>query len=202
MKIGIFGGFFNPPHVGHVHAARSASLALSLDKVLLIPSCQPPHKEMPEGTPPPETRLRMVSLIAPSIPNAEACDIEIARGGISYTCDTVAALRDTYPDDELWLIVGTDMLLCLQNWRRSDLIFQSCRIAALARMYGDSGNIYQHADVLMKKYGAKIDIIPHDPIEISSSILRNRIRLGDGDYIPRKVFAYITKNHLYGYSEA
>ena len=99
MRIGIFGGTFNPPHRGHVEAARAVQRQLGLDKILLIPAGLPPHKSLPENTPSPVHRLRMARLCAREIPGAEVSDIELARSGKSYTVDTVRELAGRYPGE-------------------------------------------------------------------------------------------------------
>ncbi|GHU60501.1 putative nicotinate-nucleotide adenylyltransferase [Clostridia bacterium] len=202
MRVGLFGGFFNPPHIGHIQAARSAAEKLELQRVLFIPSCVPPHKDVPPGTPSPEIRMRMAGIAASEVPGGEVCDVEIKRGGVSYTCDTVEQLRRELPGDDMWLIVGSDMLLSIQDWENAREIFKTCAIAALARNTADFGNIYAHADVLKSRFGARIDIIPHEPVEISSSELRRRLREGDGSYVTAGVYKYIAENRLYEFMEA
>lgn len=110
-RIGIYGGTFNPPHRGHMQAARQAVELLNLDKLLLIPDRCPPHKTMPEGTPSAWERLELVRLAAQAIGKAEASDLELLREGRSYTADTMTLLRQAYPEDELFFLMGTDMLL-------------------------------------------------------------------------------------------
>ena len=114
-RVGIMGGTFNPPHNGHVHAARQAMAAMQFDRLLLIPDNVPPHKTMPHGSADGEQRLEMTRLMAREIPGAEACDMELRRGGRSYTADTLRALQRALPEAELFLIIGTDMLLTLDN---------------------------------------------------------------------------------------
>ena len=116
-RIGIYGGTFNPPHRGHMQAARQAVELLNLDKLLLIPDRCPPHKTMPEGTPSAWERLELVRLAAQAIGKAEASDLELLREGRSYTADTMTLLRQAYPEDELFFLMGTDMLLAFPRWR-------------------------------------------------------------------------------------
>ena len=101
MKIGIYGGTFNPPHLGHLAAARTAISALGLDKLLIIPASIPPHKELPEGTPPPEHRLAMAAKLADALllpEKVEVSRLELDRAGKSYTSDTLAQLKEAYPE--------------------------------------------------------------------------------------------------------
>ena len=132
-KIGIYGGTFNPPHLGHVLAARAAKASLGLDQVLLIPDGQPPHKELPEGSPTPEQRLEMTRLAAETEPWLKACSIEFGRPGKSYTSDTLRELKRQYPDDTLYLLMGTDMFLSLHTWHEPQVICQHSVIVGFRR---------------------------------------------------------------------
>ena len=93
-RIGIFGGTFNPPHIGHLQAAKEAARALELDRVLLVPSCQTPHKPVPDGSASAQQRLDMLRLATAGDPMLEVSDVEVCRGGVSYTYETVTALRE------------------------------------------------------------------------------------------------------------
>ena len=124
MKIGIYGGTFDPPHLGHMEAARAAAALLELDRVLFIPASIPPHKALPPDTVSAQDRLAMTAMMADGVclelgrPGlAQADGMELDRAGKSYTADTVTELRRRFPEDELWLLMGTDMFLTLQSWR-------------------------------------------------------------------------------------
>ena len=145
MKIGVYGGTFNPPHLGHVTAARAVSELLKLDKLLFIPAGLPPHKPLPEGTPSPEQRLEMTRLAAEQTglgDRVETLDLEILRGGRSYTSETLKLLRQQYPDDELWLLMGTDMFLTIQTWHDPARIFELAGIAAFGRTEEDTEELF------------------------------------------------------------
>ena len=105
-KIGIFGGSFNPPHLGHVQAARYAALSLGLDRLMLIPSGKTPCKPVPELTAGPEQRVKMLSIAFASVPIAEVSSMELDRGGESYTWETVRQIRRDNPEAELFLLVA------------------------------------------------------------------------------------------------
>ena len=125
-RIGIFGGTFNPPHSGHVHLARTLAKALQLNRVLIIPANLPPHKQaqmLASGA----DRMQMCRLAFPDT-LFEVSDIELSRGGKSYTCDTLAALREKYADASLYLFMGTDMLLTFHQWRAPREILRMCRL--------------------------------------------------------------------------
>ena len=117
VRIGLFGGTFNPPHLGHQRAAAACVRQLELTRLLLIPAFVPPHKFMPAGSATPRQRLEMTEIIARKIPRAQVCDLELSRLGPSYTCDTVEQLAGEYPGADFWLIMGTDMFLSFFQWR-------------------------------------------------------------------------------------
>lgn len=136
MKIGIYGGTFNPPHLGHITAARTVFELLKLDQLLLIPAGMPPHKDLPAGSPTPDQRLEMTRLAGEQIglgDRVQVLDMELRREGRSFTSDTLRQLREEHPDDELWLLMGTDMFLTLQHWHEPEKILSLAGIAAFGR---------------------------------------------------------------------
>lgn len=199
MRIGILGGTFNPPHIGHIHAARAARDALKLDRVVFVPAYLPPHKTLPAGSAGAEQRLAMASLAAETM-GAEVSDIELARGGTSYTADTLELLQKKLPGDRLWLIVGTDMFLTIQNWRAPERIFACARLAVVAREAGSREQLWEHKRELENAYGCGVDLIDADAVEISSSALRQRCAQADA-YIPEPVRRYIEREGLYRWDE-
>ena len=133
MRTGILGGTFNPPHLGHLHAAELAHDALRLDRVLFIPTNLPPHKALPENTASPEARCEMVRRLTADRPWAQLDTLEIDRGGASYTVDTLRALHGRGETD-LYLIIGTDMLLSFDRcWRAPDEIARLATLAVCAK---------------------------------------------------------------------
>ena len=134
MKIGIYGGTFDPIHRGHITAAQAAAQQLGLDLLLLIPASIPPHKALPEGGADAAQRLEMATLATAELScPAQVLDVEVRRQGKSYTADTLRTLRQQYPEDELWLLMGTDMFLSLQDWREPQEILRLVRVAAFSR---------------------------------------------------------------------
>ena len=131
-RIGIYGGSFNPPHLGHIRAAQETRRRLRLDRVILIPDAVPPHKTLAAGSPDAKTRLALVRLAVEGCEGLEVSDIELRRDGPSYTVDTLRQLHTQYPQDELFLLMGTDMFLTFDQWRGPDAIAQ---MAALVCMY-------------------------------------------------------------------
>ena len=118
MKLGFFGGTFNPPHLGHVRAAEAAAKTLGLDVLYVIPAGIPPHKELPANSADPDQRLEMACLAFGEIPGVQVLDWELRRPGRSYTSDTVERLVKAHPGDELWLLCGTDMFETLPSWHK------------------------------------------------------------------------------------
>ena len=199
MRIVIFGGSFNPPHKGHRNMAMHAARQLEPDKLLIIPDYLPPHKELATLTPPPEDRLELCRLCFSGVPRAEVSDIEIARGGKSYTADTLRALREQYPDAELMLLVGGDMFKTVDTWHEADYILQTAGICAFPRSKKDAGALEEKARVLRHVRGAEVYIIKQKPMVASSTSLRRALRFRGGTgLLTGAVYAYIVKNRLYG----
>lgn len=204
MKIGIYGGTFNPPHLGHMAAAQTAVQVLGLDKLILIPAATPPHKQLPEGSATPQQRLEMVRLMADNLglPGVvEVSAMELEREGKSYTSDTLAQLHEQYPSDELWLLMGTDMFLTLQNWHEPEKIMELAGICAFGRTEQDGEAVFapQRA-FLQERYNARLlTITLPGLVDISSTQLREALDRGQGEeYLCPAVYGYILLNRLYG----
>ena len=196
-RIGIYGGTFNPPHVGHIRGAQYAIDALKLEKLLLIPSCIAPHKALPADAPTPVQRLEMVRLSA--LEKMEVCDIELSRGGTSYTYETVDSLAKQYPQKELVLLMGTDMFLSFLTWREPERILKNVSVGVLYR--GDKGELEQIAEQKknLEKLGATVYLIENPINAISSTQLRRLLIFGCGKpFLPDGVEDYIIKNGLDG----
>ncbi|MDR0904749.1 MAG: nicotinate (nicotinamide) nucleotide adenylyltransferase [Oscillospiraceae bacterium] len=198
MKIGILGGSFNPPHAGHLDAARSSARQLELDKLIVIPSGTPPHKVLPEGSPTALQRLEMTRLAFRDVPNCEISDIEVRRTGESYTIDTLRELCGVYPDAEFYLVVGTDMFLTLSRWKDANEIFRRATPAVTLRLFHLEAQIAAEA-ARLKSLGVAVEIIRNDTIETSSSELREELISRNWtrhlDYL---VYSYIIENGLFG----
>ncbi len=198
MKIGIYGGTFNPPHAGHIKAAGDAVKALAFDKLLVIPTATPPHKDLPAGTATAEQRLEMARLAFGKVDKAEVCDIELSRGGRSYTVDTVMALREKYPEDELWLIMGGDMFFSLESWYRFDVLLSEVGFAVADRA-DESEKLRNYVEFMRHEWAATVEFIPERPVEVSSTELRQRLENAEGrELLSPEVYDYIVKNRLYG----
>ena len=198
-RIGIYGGTFNPPHVGHMQAALEAAASLRLDKLLLIPGQTPLHKQLPEGSADPMQRLEMARLAAADVPVIAVTDMELLRQGPSYTVDTVLQLKKQYPGDSLVLLMGTDMFLGFEHWREAQVILQNAALAVLHRgQKGEREKILTMKEQLAAR-GASVEIVENAAIAISSTQLRRLLIFRCADpFLPKGVGAYIRENGLYG----
>ena len=202
MKIGIYGGTFNPIHLGHIQAARFASEYLGLDKLLLVPAGIPPHKAMDAGAPAPEQRLAMAGLAAEAVgPAAEASDLELRRKGKSYTLDTVKTVREQYPRAKLYLLMGTDMFLTFHRWKNPEKLARLCTLCAFGRSEADSEELFAaQREHLARTLGADaVTIALPEIVDISSTRLREALEKGGGrEYLDPAVYGYILREGLYG----
>ena len=204
MKIGIYGGTYNPPHLGHLAAARAVFELLGLDRLLLIPAGMPPHKAMPDGSPTAAQRLEMTRLAGEQLglgERVQVLDLELNREGKSYTADTLAILREQYPEDELWLLMGTDMFLTLQAWHQPERILSMTGIAAFGRTEADTEELFSvQREYLSRTYpGARIFTLTiPGVVEISSTELREKLAKGTGEqYLSPAVYGYVLRHGLY-----
>ena len=202
-KIGIFGGTFNPPHRGHITAAKQVKEKLGLDRVMFIPALQPPHKSVPTGSPDAGTRLAMINAALKDEPGLEASDIELRRTGKSYTADTLTELKSIYPDDTLYFIMGTDMFLTLDSWYHPEIICDKAILVGMCRMEKESvADLKAQKKKLQAKYGAEVVLVENEPVEISSSRVRRLLILGGAQaYVPEAVLEIIREKGLYGVNE-
>ena len=197
-KIGIYGGTFNPPHIAHVRACEAFYECIKPDKLLVIPDFLPPHKEIAGGAST-EERLEMTRLAFENLPAAEVSDMEIRRGGRSYTAITLSEL--SAEDTELYFLCGTDMFLTLDSWYRPDIIFSLATIC-FVRRESDIENdrkIMELSKYYENKYNAKIIPISVSVTELSSSEVRRKIQSDEEltDLLPNNVNKYIQKRGLY-----
>ena len=199
MRIAIFGGSFNPPHLGHLRSALAAAEQLRPDRFLIIPDHKPPHKVLEAGSPMPAERLELCRLNFGEVPNVEVSDIEIVRGGKSYTADTLDALKQRWPDAELYLLVGTDMLLDLGRWYRAEFIMRNAVIAPFQRDEDELVYLEAKAEELRERFGARVEIIRSAPFPAASTDIRAQLRRREGTaLLPDAVYGYIIRKRLYG----
>ena len=198
MRIAIYGGSFNPPHLGHEAAARTVAEALKPDRFLILPANTPPHKELEEGSPDGRQRLELCRLAFRDIPGAEVSDWELQREGKSYTADSVEALRKLYPTDELFLAVGADMFLSMERWYRFEYLFEQCTLAVFSREGGEEEALRRWGEELERRWGARWLLLPHEPLPMSSGEIRHRLKFRLGaDELDDEVYGCIVKNGYY-----
>jgi len=217
-RIGLLGGTFNPIHNGHLHVAKAVSDLFSLTEVLFIPVGCPPHKD-PKQLLAASDRLKMVTLAVSTQPNFLTCDIEIKKSGVSYTIETIRTLKERYPDDRLFFIVGVDAFAQIETWKTPDALLQLCDFAVISRPgfpfsklphFGplskldrmcldqlDTGKAEIYSFPVTPKTGFHFLNIPHS--EVSASDIRRRIAAGKPlkNLLPRSVQSYIIKRNLY-----
>lgn len=198
-RIGIMGGTFNPVHNGHLNMAREFLKRLELDRVLFVPVWSPPHKSTREVIAA-HDRLEMCRLALRGDDRFEVSDIEIARGGISYTVDTLHELEQMYPGARLFLITGADMFLTLEEWKDFVGISHAAELCACPRNAGELAALKKQKEKLERIYGSRchIENIPVTPV--SSTKIRRMLQNGENvsGLIPQPVYDYIKENNLYG----
>ncbi|MBQ1679150.1 MAG: nicotinate (nicotinamide) nucleotide adenylyltransferase [Oscillospiraceae bacterium] len=199
MKIGVYGGSFNPPHTGHVLAAAELIRALQLDRLLIVPAANPPHKSLAPGSPSPEARLALCRAAFSGVEKAELCDLELRREGKSYTVDTLAALKAANPEAELILIMGTDMFLSFSTWREPERI---ASLAALAVMKRDErmdtwAQVQREAEQLRRSMSARVIQVENRCVQISSTTVRRLLAFGAPDCLEQPVLDLILQNGWY-----
>jgi nicotinate-nucleotide adenylyltransferase len=198
-RIGIYGGTFSPPHNGHIAAAKAFMEQMWLDILYVIPAATPPHKQMTCAISP-EDRLNMCRLAFSEMEGVYVSDMEIKRGGKSYTVDTLREL--TGEDRRLFLLLGTDMMLSLDEWYRPDEIFRLSYPVYIRREKDailDQRIVQTIADY-NEKYGKVVRRIVTEPLVISSSEIRRRFEAQESveGLLPPSVEKYIRDKHLYG----
>ena len=194
-KVGIFGGTFNPPHLGHLSAAKAFLTNVDLDSLIIMPACIPPHKEY-DSIVSSEERLRMCEIAFSDLPKTSVSDLEISRQGKSYTYLTLQELSSE--DSELYFLCGTDMILTMDQWKNPDIIFSLANICYIRRENDQrtTALIDEKCREYSRKFGAKVIPIEAKVIEISSSDIRNNLSVFS-DYLDARVLEYINKVRLY-----
>jgi nicotinate-nucleotide adenylyltransferase len=196
VRIGILGGTFNPPHLGHLICAQEAYLQLGLDRVTLIPARIPPHKPV-EDEPGADHRLELCRLAIGADERFQVSDLEIGRDGPSYTVDTLEELHSSAPDHELFLIVGGDIAAGLPDWHEPERVL-SLATLAVAKRRGTSRAAVDDALAALRG-GERTRFFRMPRIAISSTMLRDRVRRGQPIryYVPDPVASYVERHRLY-----
>ena len=189
-RLGVFGGTFDPPHVGHLVTAVNVRHELALDRVLLVVNDKPWQKLGTRDITPAEDRFAMVEAAVGTVPGIEASRVELERGGMSYTADTLAALQEEGPDRELFVVLGTDAAMGLPTWERADEVRQRATIVVVERPGSGEGEAPP---------GWSWRRVEVPRLEVSSTDLRARVAEGRPlDYLlPADVIATIRARHLY-----
>ncbi len=194
-RLGIFGGTFNPPHIGHIKSAAAFINQMSLDRLIIMPSFIPPHKEYNSIVSSYE-RLEMSKIAFEDLPKTVVSDLEIQRGGKSYTYLTLEEMAQD--GTELYFLCGTDMLLTMGEWKNPEIIFKLAHICCARRE--DKADITSELNSKILEYESKfkadVHMIDVDPIDISSTELRNNPE-AHREYISDKVYKYIIERGLY-----
>ncbi|AQQ52945.1 nicotinate-nucleotide adenylyltransferase [Planococcus lenghuensis] len=185
-KIGVLGGTFNPPHIGHLIMANEALFKLGLDEVRLMPNAVAPHKEVAGADA--AQRLEMTRLAASGYPGIEVEAFEIEKGGVSYSVDTMQQLTDREPDAVFYFLIGGDMIEGLTDWHRIDDLLKIVTFAGFRRPGYNEETAYP------------VTLVDAPELKLSSTFLRERIAAGGpvAHLIPDAVEQFIRKEHLYG----
>jgi nicotinate-nucleotide adenylyltransferase len=190
-RIGVFGGTFDPPHMGHFVVAQDVTEQLGLDRLLFMPVATPPHKPANEPAPA-ELRVRMLDAGLRDDPRMQVSRLEVERGGVSYTVDTLRELKDRSAHDELLLVIGSDQLASFSTWRSPDEVVRLARLVVMNR--GELGVVEAgaHANV-------PFETVPVTRVDVSSTEVRRRLREGRSIryWVPERVRELIEKEHLY-----
>ena len=198
LRVGIFGGTFAPVHNGHVIAAKAFMEQMKLDYLYIIPACLPPHKQISPSDDP-KHRLRMCELAFADVDGVVVSDLEIVRGGKSYTYDTLKEL--SRPDTRLFFMCGTDMVLSFDTWYRFEDIFKLCYPVYVRRENDPiiTNRIVAKITEYYQKYGVMFRKILTEPIEISSTAVRKAVFEGRdiSSFVPPLVESYIKTHGLY-----
>lgn len=197
-KVGILGGTFNPIHMAHLIIAEIAREEAGLDDILFIPSGCSYLKDASDILPA-KDRIHMTGLAIEDNSHFALSTVEIDRGGNSYTCDTLEELKRRYPDQEFYLILGADNLFTMEDWKDPEVIFRDAKILAAVRGSKKRADMEEKIAELKEKYDADIILLHVNHMDISSSMIREKIAQGRSVryMLPEKVREYIMKNHFY-----
>ncbi len=198
-KIGIFGGTFNPIHKGHIKCIEEIDSVLTFDEILVIPDKLPPHKTVNELASDID-RLNMCRIAVRNIKKAVVSDIELKSKGKSYSVYTLRKLMQIYPKDKfrLFFIMGSDMLLCFEKWYEYKEILSICSLVCISRSDNDTSKLSVAAEKL-RRIGGDVIIVNTDPLDISSSCIRERIHNSEdlSCFLDDLVVKYISENDVY-----
>ena len=198
-RIGILGGTFDPVHNGHLLLGEQAYREYGLDEIWFMPSHVPPHKKdhlITDGA----ARIRMLELATESIPYFTVSDFEMGREGNTYTAQTLALLKEAYPDIEVYFIIGADSLYQLESWYHPEQVMARATLLVAGRAFKEAKrSLDQQIAHLIARYGARILPLHCGEMDVSSADLRRMAMEGKniGPYVPGEVADYIRRNRLY-----
>ena len=199
LRVGVYGGTFAPIHNGHVASAKAFMEQMKLDYLFIIPTYMPPHKQIDESDDP-LYRLRMCELAFEGVDGVVVSDMEIRRGGKSYTYDTLVEL--SRPDTRLFLLCGTDMVLSFDTWHRFEDIFKLCYPTYVRRENDPilTSRVVAKITEYYEKYGVMFRRIVTEPTVLASTDIREAVRAGKdiSALVPSAVATFIYEHHLYG----
>ena len=200
-RIGLFGGSFNPPHLGHLHLAEVLQDTLELDKVFLIPAKKPPHKS-DKAYAAAEDRLRMCQLMSEVHDWLDVSDFELHQEQVSYTYYTAKYFTETYPEDKFFLLVGSDMLTSFTEWFRWQDILQMVSLACIAREQDEYEKLIPFAENLRQT--GEIYLVNAEIFTVSSTKIRDMLGKNQNCscYLSQKIVKYIREKNLYTGSDA
>lgn len=196
-RIGVYGGIFDPPHMGHVRAAQYALSALKLDRLLLIPSYNGPDTALRSRAPTGEQRRFMTTLTAKQIPGAQVLDIDLRHGSIGLDARGINALCDRFPEDELILLMDTDVFLSLQKWQYVQMPFKNCSLGVFCREKGNLEALMTQQAIL-ESSGVRVYLLKNSIRELSYADIRRMLAFGCADeFLDPETAKYIYENQLY-----
>jgi len=197
MRVGILGGSFDPPHVGHLLVAQDAFTALSLDRLLIVPAGQQPLKL--GGQSPADDRLAMVRLTFGGVPGLEVDAVEIERGGLSYMVDTVRGFRQRWPSADLLLLMGEDVVSTLPRWREPERLLSMVTLAVLQRSVSSAGAVDDASSSQRDAPDLPVRHLATRRVDVSSTEIRERVRAGRSirGFVTDGVAEYIASTGLY-----
>jgi nicotinate-nucleotide adenylyltransferase len=196
-RLGILGGTFNPPHVAHIALAKWALAQLELECVYLMPAHTSPHKLATQQDPGPEHRLRMCQLQSQGCEGVRVCAMEVRRGGVSYTVDTLRSIATAHPDVRLTLLLGADTACTLPSWREPDGLLKLTDLAVAQRTDSQAEDVLRCLALVDAK--ARVSFLQMPRIPVSSSQVRARIAAGEdiAQMVDARLADYIAARRLY-----
>ncbi len=197
-NIAVFGGTFNPVHIGHIEMVKAVDTLDFIDEILIIPDKIPPHKS-PEFLASEEHRIEMCNIAFKDIKKAKIDTREILRGGKSYTFDTICELKKEYENANIFLVCGGDMAVTLDTWYRFYELTELCEFLVFSR-HGVSENEFNKTIETLKEKGAKITVINKKITDVSSTLLREKLKLSGETVglLTKDIYDFIKANKVYG----